>query len=112
MMRRSRCGGQGYAFIQNRCNAFRSDLFKTRLMPSEVICMRGAEAAERFYDSSRFTRRRAMPITVLKLLQDFRSVQLLDDHEHRHRNAMLLSLGGSDEAARLPSTTYVGQALV
>lgn len=54
--------------------------------------MRGPEAASIFYDDERFTRRRAMPVTVVKLLQDFGSVQTLDGASHRHRKAMFLRL--------------------
>jgi fatty-acid peroxygenase len=42
-----------------------------------------------------------MPITILMLLQDFGSVQLLEGKAHRHRKAMFRNLGNPDAAQRL-----------
>ena len=84
---------EGYDFISNRCAALGSDVFRARLMLRKVTCMRGASAAEVFYGSDRFTRRGAMPLTVLMLLQDFGSVQMLDGKAHRHRKAMFTAIG-------------------
>jgi fatty-acid peroxygenase len=84
---------EGYDFISNRCAALGSNVFRARLMLRKVTCMRGASAAEVFYGSDRFTRRGAMPLTVLMLLQDFGSVQMLDGKAHRHRKAMFTVIG-------------------
>jgi fatty-acid peroxygenase len=81
---------EGYRFIGNRCDRLKSDLFTTRLMLRKVTCMRGPAAAEQFYREGRFTRRGAMPATVLTLLQDRGSVQTLDGSEHRHRKQMFM----------------------
>lgn len=90
---------EGYQFISRRCDRLASDRFSARLMLKPVICMRGELAAEMFYDGDRFTRRRgAMPPTVLRLLQDKGSVQLLDGEEHRHRKAMFIRLLMNDGA--------------
>jgi fatty-acid peroxygenase len=94
---------EGYDFIGNRCARLGSDVFEARLAFRRVICMRGAAAAEIFYSGDRFTRVGAMPVTVLKLLQDYGSVQLLDGAEHRSRKRMFLSLAGSSAAAELAS---------
>lgn len=83
---------EGYRFIPARCRHHRSDIFATRLMLQEAVCMRGAEAAEQFYRPGRFTRQGALPVTVLKLLQDRGSVAMLDGEAHRHRKRMFLSL--------------------
>jgi fatty-acid peroxygenase len=90
---------EGYDFIATRCDALHSDLFASRLGLQKVICMRGAAAAEFFYGSDTFTRNGAMPLSVLMLLQDFGSVQLLDGAPHRHRKAMFRAIG-TPEAAR------------
>ena len=82
----------GYTFIAKRCHRYGSDLFATRLMLHKVICMMGAEAAQVFYQPERFTRRGAMPKTVLWLLQDQGSVATLDGAAHHHRKQMFLSL--------------------
>jgi fatty-acid peroxygenase len=83
---------EGYRFISNRCLRFGSDVFETRLMLRPVICMSGAEAAEMFYKSGRFTRWAAIPQTALRLLQDQGSVATLDGSAHRHRKAMFLAI--------------------
>ena len=91
---------QGYRFIGNGCDRLGSDWFRARLMLSPVICARGAEAARLIYDPELFTRNGAMPPTVLRLLQDKGSVQLLDDAPHRHRKALFTGLLMTDEAER------------
>jgi len=39
-------------------------------MLRKVICTMGEEAATMFYPADRFTRKRALPPTTLRLLQD------------------------------------------
>jgi fatty-acid peroxygenase len=91
----------GYDFIARQCDALGTDIFQGRLMLRNVVCMRGAAAAELAYDSDKFTRVGAMPITILMLLQDFGSVQLLHGDAHRHRKAMFLEIGRPQAAAAL-----------
>lgn len=83
---------EGYDFITNRCRKFGSDIFITRLLGKSFYCVRGAEAAAMFYEPDRFTRKKALPTSVLHLLQDEGSVATLDGETHRHRKAMLMSL--------------------
>ncbi|CAO4167464.1 Cytochrome [Methylorubrum aminovorans] len=92
---------EGYGFIANRCRRYDSDFFAARLMLSPVICMSGAEAARRFYDGHRFTRRHALPPTSFALIQDHGSVMVMDGEAHRARKAMFLSLMGADALQRL-----------
>ena len=73
-------------------------------MLRNVICMRGSPAAELFYASEKFTRVGAMPITILMLLQDFGSVQLLHGDAHRHRKAMFLDIGRPQAATSLAAS--------
>jgi fatty-acid peroxygenase len=96
-------GREGYNFIINRCERLDTDIFETRLLLRRAVCMRGTAAAEIFYAGDRFTRVGAMPISVLKLLQDYGSVQLLDGAAHRRRKRMFLAIGSPPEAARLAS---------
>lgn len=70
-------------------------------MLRRAICLRGTDAAQFFYEPDRFTRVKAMPVTVLKLLQDFGSVQLLDGDDHRHRKRMFAFLSEADRIASL-----------
>ncbi len=94
---------EGYGFIGKRCDRLGTEIFQSRLLLRPVICMRGAEAAEVFYAGDRFTRVGAMPVTVLKLLQDYGSVQLLDGAAHRRRKQMFVAIGSTPQAALLAS---------
>ncbi|AWN37562.1 cytochrome P450 [Methylobacterium radiodurans] len=96
---------EGYAFIPNRCRALGSDLFATRLMLSPVTCMTGAEAAARFYDGHRFTRRHALPAMSFALIQDQGSVMVMDGAAHLCRKAMFLGLVGAEALERLAAIT-------
>jgi fatty-acid peroxygenase len=61
---------EGYTFISSRCDRLGSDAFRTRLMLQPVVCMRGRDATSFFYGGGHFTRKGAMPMSVLLLLQD------------------------------------------
>ncbi|MGY1723453.1 cytochrome P450 [Blastococcus sp. SYSU DS0533] len=83
---------EGYAFGTHRFQATGTDVFETRLMLRPAVVAYGEEAARLLYEPDRMTRRRALPPTVLTLLQDLGSVQMLDGQAHRHRKGMFLSL--------------------
>jgi fatty-acid peroxygenase len=83
---------QGYRFISNECDRHDTDIFRTRLLLRDVVCMRGEAAARLFYKSKELTRKGSMPPTTLMLLQDKGSVQQLDGEAHRHRKAMFVRL--------------------
>ncbi len=94
-----------YEFISNRCRRSGSDLFATRIMLRKAICMQGAEAAEQFYHPGRFTRRGALPLFALTLIQDLGSVMVMDGEDHRRRKEMFLSLMSPDAISRLAERT-------
>ncbi|MCB0061543.1 MAG: cytochrome P450 [Caldilineaceae bacterium] len=83
---------EGYNFIPHRCQRYHSDLFATRLLLQQTICMRGEAAAQLFYDTDRFSRQGAMPSAVRNSLLGFHGVQGLDGEAHQHRKGMLMSL--------------------
>lgn len=83
---------EGYPYISRRCKELGTDAFKTRLMFKKVTCTMGEDAARMFYHPDRFTRRKAMPVSTLMLLQDFESVQMRDGQAHRQRKRMFMSL--------------------
>lgn len=83
---------KGYNFIAETADHLNTDVFETRLMGQRMYCMRGSEAAELFYDESKFQRSGAAPLPVRKTLFGEGGVQGLDDHEHRHRKAMFMQL--------------------
>lgn len=89
---------QGYGFVGRGCKTVGADRFRARLMLRPVVCARGADAARLIYDPDLFTRKGAMPPTVLRLLQDKGSVQLLDDSAHQHRKALFTGLLMTDQA--------------
>lgn len=83
---------EGYQFIPNRCQKYKNDIFRTRLLGQKVICMSGAEAATIFYDNSRFTRTGAAPKRIQKTLFGEKGVQTLDGPAHIHRKQLFLSI--------------------
>jgi fatty-acid peroxygenase len=74
-------------------------------MLRKAICMQGVEAAEQFYQPDRFTRRGALPLFALTLIQDLGSVMVMDGEDHRRRKEMFLSLMSSEAIARLAERT-------
>lgn len=90
-----------YGFVQKRCRRFRSDLFETRLLLRRTICMSGPEAAQLFYDPSRFVRQGAMPERVRRTLLGRGGVQGLDGVAHAHRKQMFMSLMSPERIAEL-----------
>lgn len=92
---------EGYRFVMNRCERHGSDIFETRLMLRKAICVMGEEAAGMFYEPDRFTRKGAMPITTLMLLQDRGAAQTLDGEAHRWRKRMLMALMEPENIRRL-----------
>lgn len=82
----------GYLFISKRCRRHRSDVFRTRLLLQDTICLSGAPAAAVFYDNDRFQRAGAAPARLNKTLFGKGGVQGLDGEAQRHRKRMLMSL--------------------
>ncbi len=81
-----------YEFIMNRSESLDSDVFETRIMGEKAICLTGSEAAELFYDDTRFRRRDAAPSRVKKTLFGEGGVQGLDGEAHKNRKAMMMAL--------------------
>lgn len=92
---------EGYEFAPRRFRRHGSDLFRARIMLRPACFLQGREAAEVFYHPDRFTRRKAMPVPTIKMLQDFGSVQTLTGPDHRHRKDMFMRLMGDAAIARL-----------
>ena len=92
---------EGYRFIPNRCQSLRSDIFRTRLLLQNTICMSGEKAARLFYDSRRFKRKGAAPRRLQKTLFGQGGVQGMDGEAHRLRKQMFLSLMTPGRRAQL-----------
>lgn len=83
---------EGYLFIKNRIDEYKSDLFVTRLLGQQVICMSGEEAARLFYDSDKFQRHGAAPKRVQETLFGVNGIQSMDGEAHLHRKLLFMSL--------------------
>jgi fatty-acid peroxygenase len=94
-----------YRFISNRCRRYRADLFETRLLLRKTVCMMGSEAAQLFYDPSRFERRGVMPKAIQKTLLGVGGVQGLDGGAHQHRKQMFMSLMTPERIEQLVQLT-------
>ncbi|MGG3798548.1 cytochrome P450 [Metabacillus fastidiosus] len=92
---------EGYMYILNRCHGFQSNIFETRLLGKKVICMRGSEAAEVFYDTEKFKRENAAPNRVIQTLFGKNGVQTLDGESHKHRKEMFMSIMSPEELEKL-----------
>jgi fatty-acid peroxygenase len=74
-------------------------------MLQKTIFMSGPEAAELFYDQTRFMRSGAMPARIQKTLFGQGGVQGLDDEAHLHRKQMFMSLMTPERIGRLTEMT-------
>lgn len=84
---------EGYQYISNRTKRYNRNMFETRLLGGKkFVCMVGKEAAEVFYDDSKFKRHGAAPQRVLKTLFGEKGVQTLDNAAHRNRKKLFMSL--------------------
>lgn len=81
-----------YRFIGRAGRRKGVHVFETRFLLEPATTLRGAEAAELFYDPDLFQRDGAMPGAVRKTLLGDGGVQGLDGAEHRHRKAMFMDL--------------------
>lgn len=97
-----------YRFIAKRCRRHGADVFRTRILLRETICMSGPAAAELFYDNARFARHGAAPARLQKTLLGEGGVQGLDGAAHQHRKAMFLSLMTPERLAALAEMTADG----
>jgi len=96
---------EGYLFIGNRVDQYKSDLFEARLLGQKVICMSGEEAAKVFYDSDRFQRNGAAPKRIQKSLFGVNAIQTMDGEAHIHRKLLFMSLMTPEHEKRLAELT-------
>lgn len=89
---------EGYLFGRHRFARAGSDVFETQLMLRPATVVYGADAARMFYDGDRFGRERAMPTSVMHLLQDEGSVNSLSGAAHRRRKSLFVELLMDDAA--------------
>nr|WP_031335222.1 MULTISPECIES: cytochrome P450 [Virgibacillus] len=92
---------EGYCFIPNRMRASNTSVIQTRLLGQKVICIRGQEAAELFYNQDLFKRQGAAPRRILKSLFGKGGVQGLDEQAHKHRKALFMDLMTCDSLKKI-----------
>jgi fatty-acid peroxygenase len=81
-----------YRFIAERCRRHGGDLFRTRILLQDTICMTGPRAAKLFYTNEHLVRAGAAPLRVQKTLFGIGGVQGMDGEAHRHRKRMFMTL--------------------
>lgn len=84
--------GDPYRFISRHCKLLQTNAFETRIFLKRTICMSGKNAAELFYDPTRFQRAGSAPEPIRATLLGKGGVQGLDGSEHRHRKEMFMSI--------------------
>ena len=98
-------GRDPYRYVARTSAKLGSDVFLTRLLGREAICMTGRDAAELICDESRFIRAGAAPPALQKTLFGKGGVQGLDDDAHRHRKQMFMSLMTPSSLQQLVEST-------
>lgn len=96
---------EGYCFIQNRCDRYKTDIFQTRLLGQKAICMSGEEAAKIFYNNNYFKRKDVAPKRVQKTLTGQNGVQGLDGAAHINRKQMFMSIMTKENLKKLTDYT-------
>ncbi|MFD2923314.1 cytochrome P450 [Halobacillus naozhouensis] len=97
---------EGYQFIPKRTARFGTDLFQTRLLGENVICITGQEAAKMFYDKERFQRDGAAPKRIQKTLFGENGIQTMDGSPHEHRKHLFMSLMTAPRLKKLGELTH------
>lgn len=82
---------EGYQFITNRCQEYRTNIFQTRILGQKVICMRGEKLAKLFYDHDHFQRHGAAPLRIQESLFGKDAVQTYDGAKHQDRKKLFMS---------------------
>lgn len=83
---------EGYMFIKNRMDQYKTNIFETRLLGKKVICISGGEGAKIFYDQERFKKNNALPKRIQKTLFGMNAIQTMDGEEHLHRKKLFMAL--------------------
>lgn len=92
---------KGYSYFHDQFIEKKTDILETRLLLKKTIVMRGERAAEVFYDTHHFTRKKATPKRFQKTLFGIGGVQGLDEEEHLHRKKMFMKVMNEDSLNHL-----------
>ncbi|MDN6409497.1 MAG: cytochrome P450, partial [Tetragenococcus halophilus] len=83
---------EGYNLLSKIREDVDAPVAKAKFLTEEIITVYGKDAAEKFYDPSKFKRSGAMPTPVLKTLFGEDGVQTLDGKAHHHRKNYFMDL--------------------
>lgn len=92
---------KGYTYFNDKFRKGNPDIYRTRLMLRKTIVIRGREAAELFYDPSKFRRKGATPSRFKKTLLGEGGVQGLDGNQHLHRKELFMRMMGPEQLGRM-----------
>jgi fatty-acid peroxygenase len=81
-----------YGYIRKQCERLGSDVFTARILLQPTICMTGPQAAELFYDRTRFMRKGAAPLRLQATLFGRGGVQTVDDGDHGNRKSLFMGM--------------------
>ena len=101
-----------YRFISRQCQRLGANAFESRFLLKKTNCLKGAKAAEIFYDTTRFEREGAMPVAIQKTLLGQGGVQGLDGETHRHRKQMFMGLMTPERVRALAQARPLGPRLM
>jgi len=92
---------EGYLFLSNRMNQSNSDIVELKLLGKKFITMRGSEAAELFYDPSRFIRHGVIPQNIADIIIGKNTVFHLDDEQHHFRKKLYMNVMNEEQMKKL-----------
>ncbi|MDT0651049.1 cytochrome P450 [Autumnicola edwardsiae] len=92
---------KGYPYFKEKFEKENKDIIKTRLLFKKTLVLRGVEAAEIFYDQSKFQRKGATPKRFQKTLFGEGGVQGTDGEAHRKRKHMFMQFMGKEAVDRI-----------
>jgi len=96
---------EGYTFIFSRCLRHQTEIFRTRVLGREAICLHGRDANALFYDETKLVQDGASQHRALTSLFGKHDIQTLDGEEHRQREAKFLALMAQPNLEALLATS-------
>src|SRR5690625_3342246 len=97
---------EGYQFISNRCKKYQTNIFRTRLLGQNVICMSGEECAKLFYNNDYFERNGAIPNRIQQSIFGKSGVQTYDGKRHHHRKSLFMSLMTYEQVKKITEIAH------
>lgn len=96
---------EGYAFIENRVNWYKTSIFQVDFLGQKVVIISGDEAARLIFDTTYFKRQGSVPLRVQKTLFGVNGTHVQDGEEHLHRKHFFMSLMTEDAEEQIYTLT-------